>query len=245
MILPHPDDAIHKIWLYRILTALADNIFLISALRFKGGTCAAMRGLIERFSVDLDFDLILPNEIQKVNLELEKVFNDLGLKIKDHSQKVPQFFLTYSDTKSKRNTLRFDVTFPAPNANEYEPIQFNEIDRIIHCQTVETMFANKLVALIERYEKHGSIAGRDIFDIHTFFIKGYKYKKEIIEERRKGQSLKDFFQKLHDFIENKVNQTILNEDLNYLLPSDIFQKKRKFLKPETLMFLRDEMRRIE
>ena len=48
------------------------------------------------------------------------------------------------------------------------------------------MFAHKLVALIDRYEKNGTIAGRDMYDIHHFFQKGYSYSHEIIQERRKS-----------------------------------------------------------
>jgi len=86
------------------------------------------------------------------------------------------------------------------------------------------MFANKLVAPIDRYNKHQKIAGRDIYDIHYFFSQGYKFKKEVIEERI--------------FIENNLNEKVLTEDLSTLLPYKKFNKIRKVLKQETLMFLR-------
>ena len=57
---------------------------------------------------------------------------------------------------------------PPPKSNVYETVRLVEIDRIATCQTIETMFANKLVALIERREKTGSIAGRDLYDVHHF-----------------------------------------------------------------------------
>ena len=95
MILPNNLDAIHKAWLNRVLTAITDNAHLVTLLRFKGGTCAAMRGLIERFSVDLDFDLIEPEKNKEVQLEFEKIFKKLDLEIKDKSH--------------------INVTFPAPN----------------------------------------------------------------------------------------------------------------------------------
>lgn len=236
MILPTPSDAIHKAWLYRLLTAISDNSYLIGVLRFKGGTCASMRGIIDRFSVDLDFDLLDMSEVDKVRGSLEEIFEDLGLEIKDKSSVVPQYFLKYKNSQGDRNTLKLDITFPPPKSNQYEPIRFTEIDRIIHCHTIPTMFSNKLVALIERHEKYGSIAGRDVFDIHTFFMKGYKYNPVIIEERT-GKSVRVFLDELKKFIEKNVTQTVIDQDLNALMPPDAFAKQRKFIKKEVLMFL--------
>lgn len=237
MLLPKPTDAIHKMWLYRLLTAISDDAFLVANLRFKGGTCASMRDIINRFSVDLDFDLIdkeVSNEIRK---RLEKIFEKLGLEIKDKSKTVPQYFLKYDNKTGHRNTLKLDITYPPPKSNEYEPVRFTDIDRIIYCQTVPTMFSNKLVAIMERFKKFGTIAGRDIFDIHTFLIKGLEYRPEIIEERT-GKKASVFILELKKFIEKKVTQTIIDQDLNTLLPPDKFSSIRKILKKEVIMLLR-------
>ena len=106
------------------------------------------------------------------------------------------------------------------------------------------MFANKLVAVLDRFERNNSIAGRDIYDIHHFFLNGYDYNKDVIAERT-GLNLIDFFKKLSDFISEHVTETILNQDLNPLIPYEQFNKFRKVLKRETLMFLGDEMARLK
>ncbi len=240
MILPKQSDSVHKAWLYRLLSAIANDSFLTANLRFKGGTCASMMGIIDRFSVDLDFDLIDPATVPEMRVHLEKIFEKPGLEIDDQSKKVPQYFLKYESAAGGWNTLKLDITFPPPKSNEYEPVRFTEIDRIIHCQTVASMFANKLVTVMERFEKFGSIAGRDIFDIHTFFMKGFLYKSEIIEERT-GKVASEFLKILIDFIEKKVTQTVIDQDLNTLLPPENFRKIRSVLKNEVLMFLRDEI----
>ena len=246
MMLPNPGDAIHKAWMYKLLTAIADDAFLSANLRFKGGTCAAMQDLIKRFSVDLDFDLIDESKIDTVRDHLENIFEKLGLEIKDKSRKVPQYFLKYPAKKAhnQRTTLKVDITCPPPKNNKYEPVRLIEIDRIVHCQTVETMFANKMIALMERFEKNGSIAGRDLFDIHTFFINGESYNPEIIKERTDLELL-DFLKKLKKFIKDKVTQTVIDQDLNALLPPKEFQNIRKTLKQETLVFVNDEILRIQ
>lgn len=236
MILPRREDAIHANWLYRVLSEIADDSFLNANLRFKGGTCAAMRGFIDRFSVDLDFDMPDRDLNDEICSHLEGVFARLGLEIRDHSRKVPQYFARYPAKINERNALRVDVTTFAARANSYEPVRFADIDRILYCQTIETMFANKLVSVLDRHKKHGSIAGRDFFDIHTFFLKGFHYEPEIIRERT-GLDVASFFRKLADFTRAHVTQAVLDEDLNLLMPSPEFHRVRGWLKNEVLRFL--------
>jgi len=296
MFLPNKKDAKHKAWLYRVLRGLYDDTFLADRLYFKGGTCAAMRNFLDRFSIDLDFDYVgQRDDFKEVQKKMEIVFNKLGLKSerdcfqspdsrhfsqispatcfvsplmrhiegtsstasrlkfeknhqkrelktvpKDQSQKIPQYFLRYPAEKNQRNTLKIDVSFPPPKANKYEAARLEEIDRIIYCQTAETMFANKLVALIERYERTKSIAGRDLYDIHYFFINNYDYDPEIIMERRQQKDV-EFLKNLQKFIEKKVTQKIIDQDINTLVTPDKFKKIRKILKPEVLMFINDEI----
>ncbi len=245
LIVPRPQDTIHKAWLLRLLTAIADEPSVVRDVRFKGGTCAAMRGFLHRFSVDLDldFDYVGAQEdVSKLRVTLENVYADLGLMVKDSSKVVPQYFLQYP-IKDGRNTIKVEITTLAPKANTYEPARFVDIDRILQCHTIETMFANKLVALLDRHERHGSIAGRDVYDIHHFFLQGFRYDPAIIIERR-GTSADDFLQKLIAFVDEKITQTIIDQDLNALLPLEDFRRIRHVLKQEVMMFLRDERARI-
>ena len=203
-----------------------------------------MMGLLDRFSIDLDFDMPDTKDQSVIQKSLEKIFKDLGLEIKDHSRNVPQYFLKYEAKLHERNTLKIDITTDPPVSNKYEPIRIIEIDRIIDCQTIETMFANKLVALIERYEKNNSIAGRDLYDIHHFFLQGFKYDIDVIRERR-GKDVVEFFIDLIRFIEKNITEKTISQDLNSLLSYDNFRRIRKTLKQETLMLLRDEAKRIK
>lgn len=245
MIIPNKKEAKHKAWLYRLLSKIYDNQLLATSLYFKGGTCAAMRGFLDRFSIDLDFDYAAKDQdISLVRKNMEKVFKDIGLIIKEKSQKVPQYFLKYPAKVGERNTIKIDVTMPPLKSNKYKIEEIEEIDRIIMCQTIETMFANKLVALIDRYEKNKSIAGRDVYDIHYFFMQGFDYNKDVIVERRK-KSVNIFLKELIVFIKKYITNTILDQDINTLLPYDKFKKIRKTLKQEVLMFLNDEVKRLE
>lgn len=251
MITPRPQDAIHKAWLYRLLTALADDAELMRYVRFKGGTCAAMLNWLDRFSVDLDFDIVAPATgnyddtfLREIRSRLERHFTDLGLHIKDSSQRGVQYFLRYDAPPGQRNTIKVEGYFPPPQANVYAPEQFIEIDRTITCQSTETMFAHKLVAPLDRWEQHGSIAGRDVYDIHYFFLHGFRYNSAVITERRNTE-LADFFKQLISFVDRHITGTILQQDLNPLLEATQLQKVGKTLKSETLIMLRDELQRLQ
>ncbi len=245
MILPKKEDAIHKAWLYRLLSALLDNEVVAQNLAFKGGSCAAMRGWLNRFSVDLDFDFIgAKHQINKTKLEIEKIVGEIGLDIKDKSTRGIQYFLRYPNTDNQRNTIKLDVLIPPPKSNKYEKVKLADVDRTAVCQTKETMVANKLVAPLDRFKSTYSIAGRDIYDIHWFLIHGFAYDEGVIRERQKI-SLEKFFVKLISFINQEVKLIHINQDLNFLLPDKEFQRIRKILKSEVLRLLKDELLRIK
>src|SRR3990167_8903962 len=211
------EDILHKAWLYKILTAVYSNIYLAQNLYFKGGTCASMLGYLDRFSVDLDMDFVGKTEdISTIRKKLEQIWVELGLEIKDQSKNTIQYFLKYPNATGQRNTIAIDAVFPVPKANVYESKKFVDIDRTIICQNVETMFANKLVAVMDRFEKHGAIAGRDIYDIHHFFSQNFSFSDAVIAERT-GKKTKDFLFELVAFIEKHIKETILIQDLSNLL----------------------------
>jgi len=103
--------------------------------------------------------------------------------------------------------------------------------------------ANKLVTPLDRFAKTGSIAGRDIYDIHWFLMNGFTYDRAVIKERQK-MAIDKFFFKLISFIEKEVKQRYIDEDLNFLLPPIEFKRVRKILKAETLRLLNDELKRM-
>ncbi len=237
------EDNVHKAWLYRLLEAIASDSYLSSVLYFKGGTCASMLGWLDRFSVDLDFDYAGDTEnIKKTKDALEKVFASVGLSIKDKSQNGIQYFLRYETGKNTgRNILKIDASFPLFKGSKYAPERFLEIDKVFVCQTKETMFAHKLCALMDRFQKTGHIAGRDLYDIHYFFMNGYHYDSDVILERIKMEPTK-FFEILIDFIEKNVTEKIIVEDLGSLVAKEKFKILRKVLKREIVSMLKNELK---
>jgi len=242
--LTNKKQAIHEAYMYRLLTEVLDDKYLATNSFFKGGTCARMLGHLDRFSVDLDFDVKKGADKKRFRSKLHSIFKDLDFEIKDESKKALQFFLKYPASPGARNTIKLEFLNKICRANKYEPKHLSPIDRTAMCQTIDTMFAHKLVALMDRYEQGGNIAGRDIYDIHYFFLQGYDYNSEIIIERR-DVSVSAYFQKLRRFVDNHVTRRILEEDLNVLLEYEKFKRISKYLKKETLNFIDAEIERLK
>lgn len=242
MILPRKEDVYHKIQLLRLLTEILDSD-VSQYLYFKGGTAATMMGVLDRFSLDLDFDVASKVKDKFIDKSLRKIFEKLLLKIDRKSPRTLFYVLKYPSKPYLRNTLKLSLIDKPLKSNKYAPFYLPEIDRFAICQTKETMFANKLVAVLDRYQKYKTIAGRDLYDIHYFFLHGYDYIKEIIVERT-GKQPKDYLKDLFEFIRKKVNEKAMSEDLSFLLPYEKFQMIRRVLKKEILMMLEREIERF-
>ncbi len=241
MILPRPQDAIHKTHVYRLLMEIIDSRHLARSLYVKGGTCAALAGWLDRFSLDLDFDVAPRAKAAIIKEELTALAGRLGFTVKE--QKGLFFVLGYTSRPGERSSIKISVFTERVRANQYAPVYLTDIRRYAMCQTRDTMVANKLVAPLDRYDCYGTIAGRDIYDIHYFLTHAYRYRPEIITERRK-RTVSAYLQQLIDFIERHVTERVIAEDLNYLLPLSKFQSIRRTLKEETLMLLRDSRERL-
>jgi len=235
-----PEDIIHKSYIHRLLMEIVDQPLMAQSLAFKGGTCASMLNYLDRFSVDIDFDVLEGADEDALRKVFHQIFDQLGFGLILEFNKVLFFQLRYPSSPGKRNTLKVSASNISAKSNQYKVQYFPEIDRLINSQTIETMFANKLVAVTDRYVQHKTIAGRDIYDIHHFFIHGYAYNGAVIRERTKLEP-KEYFEKLISFIKENVSQTIINEDLNSLLSNRHFQQVRKILIPETISMLEREM----
>ena len=235
-----PEDVLHRSYLNRALIEIIDQPYMAHNLAFKGGTCASMLGYLDRFSIDLDFDGLPNANDVKLREGFLKAFEQLGLEVVSTFDQILFFQVRYPNAPGKRNKLKVSASTLHVSSNDYKAQYFSDVDRFINSQTIETMFANKLVAVMDRHAQHGTIAGRDIYDIHHFFIMGYTYNQKVIYERTRMDP-PDFFNNLVNFIRTNVTQRMINEDLNTLLPLRKFHSIRKVLLPETLALLEREI----
>lgn len=243
MISVESQNTVHKAWMLRVLTEVAEDSLLSKQLIFKGGTCASMMGILNRFSVDLDFDVLDLEKTPDIRKAFRAIFTKLDLSIKDESKNVVEFFVKYPAKENTRSILKIDAVVGVFKHAINTPVYLPEISRTLMCQTKETIFSHKLVALKERYDKKEAIAGRDLYDIHYFFFQGLRYIPELIKERTNKTPI-SYFKELVDFIENKMDQESIDRDLNPLLLTKEFHKVRRVLKREAILFLNQEISRL-
>lgn len=186
----------------------------------------------------MDFDLAPHSDKRLLRESLKRIFKESSFTIAQQSKNELYFIVKYPTPAGARNTLKLSIIDLPVKANEYKPQFLSEIGRYANCQTIETMFANKLVAPVDRYKKYHTIAGRDLYDIHHFFIQGYGFNRNVIVERT-GKQPGAYLKQLVLFIQKNVTQKNIAEDLSHLLPPAQFQSVRHTLKIEVLIFLRD------
>ncbi|MBU1105017.1 nucleotidyl transferase AbiEii/AbiGii toxin family protein [Candidatus Parcubacteria bacterium] len=239
MFTPNKRDIQHKVVMFNLLNLILKDSFLAQHLMFKGGTYASLRGFLDRFSVDLDFDLPFKEEKEQIRERLYKIFKKLDLQIKDESKNYLQFFLKYDQLSFQRNTLKLEINDAPSKFNEYEKAKLLEISSYCNGHTPDTMVANKLLAAKGRYDKNGKISGRDFYDINYFLKQGLKVNKRVVEDIS-GLKYKEYIAELIDLIQNKLTIRLLNEDLNPLLPKDALNKKLPLIKDELIFVLKQE-----
>lgn len=237
-------DAMHKTHLYRLLMGIVDEPSLAQTIAFKGGTMAVLAGWLDRFSLDLDFDLVRDKDRATVAKTIRRVATDGGFTVKQTVAGGLLLVLQYPARAGERNSIKVSITTRATHANRYAPVFLSDINRYVLCHTQDTMVANKLVSLMDRYERYRSVAGRDVYDIHYFLSHGFPWREEIIRERR-GVSGREYLEGLRAFITARVTDRVIAEDLNFLLPPERFRAVRTTLKEETLILLGDAIARMK
>ncbi len=210
---------------------------------FKGGTYASLRGVLDRFSIDLDFDLPDRSKKEDIRKRCYEIFTKLELEIKDESKRHLQFFLKYDALEGERNTLKLEINDDVSKYNGYEKVLLEQINMYCNGHTLDTMFANKLFACKARYDKNGKIAGRDFYDIYKFFLQGLSINEKVIEERSGLEYLK-YLKSLIAFIKKHLTKTLLNQDLNPLVKQRDLDKLLPHINEDIVSFLKDEISRI-
>lgn len=201
------DSIKHKNLLIKILKDIYTDTTVGPLLGFKGGTAAYIFYKLERFSVDLDFDLLVPRGLKGfdetkedyVFERVEKVLSAYG-KIKTKKKKHFTLFFELSYEQVGRN---IKVEINRRNfGSRYEVENYLGISMKVMIK--EDMFANKLVAMFERLGR----TNRDIFDVWFFLRHDWPINKEIVEKRT-GVLFNVFLKKCIDALEKMSDRGIL------------------------------------
>lgn len=189
----------HKFLLVQILKDIYTDIELANCLGFKGGTALMFFYDLPRFSVDLDFNLLVSNKEDIVYGKVRKILLKYGT-IFDEAKKFygPLIVLNYGFGERKLKVEISNRIFD----NRYEVKNLLGINMKVMVQ--EDMFAHKLCALLDR----NTITNRDIFDCWFFMQKQTPINKHIVESRM-GISLEEYLQKCIDHLESISEKGLL------------------------------------
>jgi len=202
------------------ILAVVFNSKFGSHLSFLGGTCLRFVHKIERFSEDLDFDLIkggldyaeLAKFIEKKIRELgfpsdttvKKTENIIIINVKFSEVMKEMGLSAFDDQKLK---IKFEID-PAPRENiEYESKYISAYGKSFNIisNTLETLFAQKIMAIVFRpYQK-----GRDFYDLVWFLSqKKVEPSYEILKE--KGIEVKNR-EELIEFLKKQAEKSDLKQ----------------------------------
>lgn len=176
-------NAIFEVNQQIILAGLYNGGFFNEAA-FYGGTCLRIFHGLQRFSEDMDFSLLAPNEnfdftqyFQPIIDQFAMVGREVEIRKKDKKNfgKVESAFL-------KDNTDVYDITFQTEKSIKIKievdtqpPLKFKTEQKLLllpqsfmtRCFTLPTLFAGKMHALVYRAWKN-RVKGRDWYDFEWY-----------------------------------------------------------------------------
>ncbi|MBU1085150.1 MAG: nucleotidyl transferase AbiEii/AbiGii toxin family protein [Candidatus Beckwithbacteria bacterium] len=219
----------HKQVLSKILINLVEEKSVVSSLGFKGGTALFLFYGLDRFSTDLDFDLIQGKrgsgslDIELINKAIEK-----NLKVIDKREKRNTLFWVGSYQKGMQK-VKVEINlrkFP----NKYEVKNFRGYSVLV--MKPEFMLAHKLCAVLDRK----NLQNRDLYDVWFMFEKDFLINKEIIKLRT-GQTVKEYFKSLLKL----VNSLARDYDILNGLGEVLSEPKKDWVKSKLLSELRAQL----
>jgi predicted nucleotidyltransferase component of viral defense system len=164
----------------KILSLIFKDKDLCNVMAFKGGSSLMFFHDLNRFSTNLDFNLINPEKLDIVYDKVRAILTQFG-SIDDEAKELygPVLVLNYG--KGER-MLKVEIsTRQYPNHYEMRSLAGTEI----RVMTMPDMFAHKLCAMGER------LSPRDIFDV-CFFLQNHTEINEEIVTLRTGKSVSEY-----------------------------------------------------
>ena len=220
----------HKNMLIHILKDIFTDSEIGPFLGFKGGTAAYLFYDLNRFSVDLDFDVL---DSSKENLIFEKIKNiikEYGSVIEARKKRFSFFYLlSYNNKIQHAYNIKVEIN-RRDFGSKYELKSYLGIPMKVMVR--EDMVAHKLVAMVERFGK----TNRDIFDV-WFFLKNNWLINEKIIEARTGMPVRQFLQKCIDLLEKVPDRGILS-GMGELLDAKQKLWAKEKLRNETIFLLK-------
>lgn len=221
------DSSVHKTILFQILKDIYSDTSIAPFLGLKGGTAALMFYSLDRFSVDLDFDLLDEIKEDKVFEKVIEIVKKYGTLKESYKQRFNLFcLLSYED---KAHNIKVEIN-RRQFGSKYEMKTYLGVSMMV--MVPEDMFAHKLMAMYERIGK----TSRDVYDVWFFLSNHFPINKEIVEKRSK-MPFDKLLQKCIQKLEKMSNRNILDGIGELITPSQKDWAKAK-LREETIALLK-------
>lgn len=194
------DITTHKTILFQILKDIYSDTSISPLLGFKGGTAALMFYGLDRFSVDLDFDLLDETREDQVFERITSILRKHGTLKESYKKRFNLFaLLSYED---KAHNIKVEIN-RRQFGSRYEIKTYLGVSMLV--MVPEDMFAHKLMAMHERIGK----TSRDIYDVWFFLQHRFHINKEIVEQRSK-MTFDKLLQECISQLEKMSNRHILD-----------------------------------
>jgi predicted nucleotidyltransferase component of viral defense system len=221
------DIATHKTILFQILKDIYADTTISPYLGFKGGTAAFMFYGLNRFSVDLDFDLLNDGQEDYIFERVVKIMQKYGLLKETYKKRFNLFFrLSYNE---EAYNVKVEIN-RRQSGSKYEIKTYLGVSMQI--MVLEDMFAHKLIAMTERIGR----TSRDIYDVWFFLQARYPINKSIVENRS-GITFTQLVKHGINQLEKMDNRRIL-DGLGELLSGSQKDWARAKLREETIALLK-------
>lgn len=220
------DVSIHKTILFQVLKELYSNPLIGPYIGFKGGTAAVLYYGLDRFSVDLDFDLLDDARAETVFTQISKILGKYGSVKESYMKRFNLFFLLSYELHA--HNIKIEISRRS-FGSQYELKTHLGVSMVV--MTKEDMFAHKMMAMSERMGK----TSRDIYDVWYFLNQRFPINKNIIEQRSQ-LSFDQFLQSCIDRLAKVHDRNILDGVGELLSQSQKDWAKAK-LKEETIALL--------
>ncbi|MEE9913513.1 MAG: nucleotidyl transferase AbiEii/AbiGii toxin family protein [Deltaproteobacteria bacterium] len=217
----------HKKILFQILKDIYSDTSIAPLLGFKGGTAAFMFYGLNRFSVDLDFDLFDESKKKEVFDKIVRIAGNYGTVRDAHVKKFNLLLVLSYDEKA--TNLKIEINRRA-FGSRYEIQTYLGVSMQVMAR--EDMYAHKLMAMYERIGK----TNRDIYDVWFFASNRWPINKEILEQRA-GISYGQLLQKCIARLEKMSDRTILS-GLGDLLTDERKKWAKTKLRTDTIILLK-------
>jgi predicted nucleotidyltransferase component of viral defense system len=218
---------VHKNILFQILKDIYTDTSIAPFLAFKGGTAAFMFYELDRFSVDLDFDLLDETKMDEIHERIGNIIKQYGT-IKESSTKRFNLFFLLS-YEEKAHNIKVEINRRS-FGSRYEIKTYLGVSMLVMVR--EDMFAHKLMAMYERIDK----TSRDIYDVWFFLHKNWPINKAIVEQRAK-MPFKQLLEKCIAMLEKLPDRRIL-QGIGELLTDRQKDWAKAKLRSETIFLLK-------